>query len=451
MGYNWRRIFAINSIRRYSMNYPKIPSFNKLAGDLAEYCRLKHEYGSKDIQIVLDEAEGALKSALEKLKQLPIDEKLALQEPNEYEEILRLRPTGPRKLWKKFDSEKYREKLEGALITRMAGCTLGAIVEFWSIEAMEEWANYIGDSFPPVDYWSKIKNPIGVRYGISPASAYTRTGIDGVPVDDDIAYTLLGLLIAEDFGLDFTTKDVGKAWLKYLPYACTAEDVALRNLKNDICALEVADKDNPYCEWIGADIRSDPWAYMAPAFPEKAASMAYRDAYISHRRNGIYGEMFFSAVQSAAFGVDDPMEAIKIGLTEIPKDCSLAKAVQWAMEVGKDIKNYKDARSAVDEHFKGMSGVHTNNNACLTIFGLMIGGTDVTKVISETVAMGLDNDCTAATVGSIVGAIVGKQGVPAHWYKNFNNKVHSYLIDRPEFKIDDLINRFAKQAEASYK
>lgn len=185
--------------------------------------------------------------------------------------------------------------------------------------------------------------------------------------------------------------------------------------------------------------------------PEKAAELAYRDAYVSHRRNGIYGEMFFSAAQSAAFAVDHPVEAIRIGLTEIPGECSLYQDVQWALNAGKDIKNYKQAREAVNEHFKGMSGVHTNNNACLTIFGLMIGGTDMTRVISETVAMGLDNDCTAATAGSIVGAIVGKKGIPAHWYKNFNNTVHSYLINAEVFKFDDLLRRYARQAEIIHR
>jgi len=80
----------------------------------------------------------------------------------------------------------------------------------------------------------------------------------------------------------------------------------------------------------------------------------------------------------------------------------------------------------------------------------MIGGNDVTKVLAETVAMGLDNDCTAATAGSIVGAIVGKKGVPEHWYKNFNNKVLTYMIEREEFRIDDLIQRFTNQSAKVY-
>ncbi len=98
-----------------------------------------------------------------------------------------------------------------------------------------------------------------------------------------------------------------------------------------------------------------------------------------------------------------------------------------------------------------MEHAYTNNNACLTVFGLMIGGNDITKVLSETVAMGMDNDCTAATAGSIVGSIVGKKGLEEHWYKNFNNTVDTYLIDTKEFKIDDLINRFHIQAKKVFE
>ena len=94
-----------------------------------------------------------------------------------------------------------------------------------------------------------------------------------------------------------------------------------------------------------------------------------------------------------------------------------------------------------------MHPVHTNNNACLTIFGLLIGGDDFAKVIGETVAMGYDNDCTAATAGSIIGAVKGISGIPEHWYKNFNNKVLTYINGHPEFKIDDVVERFALQAE----
>lgn len=429
------------------MEYPQIPNYHVLIDYLIEYAKLRCEYGAQGVESILKEVEESLKNAIFRINELPIDERLAQHEPNSLSEIRKLRPNGPRRLWKKFQKDKYLNKLEGALLARMAGCTLGAIVEGWSIESMQEWANFIGDPFPPVDYWSQAKDPSNIRYGKSSNYAYTRNGMSGVPVDDDITYTLLGLLIVEEYGKDFTTQDVAKAWKKYLPIACTAEDIALKNIKAGISPYQAADHDNPYCQWIGASIRSDPWAYMVPGYPEKAAEMAYRDAYLSHRRNGIYGEMFFSAAQAAAFEVDNCIDAIKIGLTEIPSNCLLAQAVRWALEEAKNIKDYRDARQAVDDRFKGMSSVHTINNACLTIFGLIIGGTDVTKVLSQTVAMGLDNDCTAATAGSIVGAIVGKSGIPEHWYKSFNNTIYTYMNGVEVFRIDDVINRFARQAE----
>ena len=38
---------------------------------------------------------------------------------------------------------------------------------------------------------------------------------------------LLGLMILEEYGLDFSTDELGEAWIKYLPFAFTAEGIAL--------------------------------------------------------------------------------------------------------------------------------------------------------------------------------------------------------------------------------
>jgi len=424
-----------------------MPDYGALTREISLYAQLKAEYGAKNIAPLLAEAEKALQTALAKLRKLPVDKELAKREPNDLESIRRLRPQGPRRLWQTFDAGKYGERLSGALLGRMAGCTLGAPVESWPIERMAALAAKNGQDFPPTDYWTWVPDPEAMRYGTSRRESYTRDKMDGVPVDDDIAYTLLGLLVVEEFGPDFSIEQNGQAWLKHLPCACTAEAIALANLKAGVPAERAADKGNPYCEWIGADIRSDPWGYMAPGWPERAADMACRDAFLSHRRQGIYGEMFFSAAIAAAFAVDHPREALEIGLTEIPKDCAMAKAMGWALRVAPRIKDFRQARAAVDERFRGMHHVHTINNACLTVWGLTIGGTDFTRVIGETVAMGLDNDCTAATAGSIAGAVVGRRGIPPQWFRNFNNTVRSYLIRRRRFTINGLVNRFAKRAE----
>jgi len=431
------------------MAYPntRIERLREKLNQVNDWAALQHEYGARGIEEIIARLEQEIETTCAKIRQLPIDSALAAREPNDLAAIRALRPEGPRRLWKTFDEAAYADRIEGALLGRFAGCTLGAPVEFWPIEKMENLAKENGLSFPPLEYWRYVPEPYEKRYGVSPREAYTRDKMKGVPVDDDITYTLLGLLILEDFGPQFTVTDVGKAWLKYLPYACTAEDIALQNLKKGLPADKAGEIDNPWCEWIGADIRSDPWGYLAPGLPEAAAEMAWRDAFLSHRRQGIYGEMYFAAVIAAAFAVDDPLEALRIGLTEIPRECALAQAVRWALEEAPRIRNYQEARRAAESYCAGMSGVHTIINALLTIWGITLHGKDFSKVIGEVVAMGLDNDCTAATAGSIVGAVVGKHGIPAHWVKPFDNTIYTYMIDRQEFKIDDVAARFATQAK----
>ena len=430
--------------------YPKWTRSGQYNNALNDYAKLKYEYGAAGMNEILEETEAFMKAQLEKMQALAESADVAAREPNCLKGIQALRKPAERKLWTSYDDAKYRDRLAGALIGRMAGCTLGAPVEFWSIEAMENWAKWIGDEFPNKHFWSLTKSPNDLRYGMSPCHAYSLAGLDGVPVDDDVTYTLLGLLIAEDHGINFDTEGVGKAWVKYLPYACTAEEVALNNLKKGVAADIAGEQDNPFVQWIGADIRSDPFGYMAPGLPEKAAEMAYYDAYISHRRNGIYGEMFFSAAIAAAFAKNNTKDALEAAMNEIPADCALYRDLVWAFETAPSITGYRHAREVVDKKFDGMSGVHTNNNAALCVFGLQLGGDCYDTVIGQTVAMGLDNDCTGATVGSLFGAAYGIDAIPKKWYEKFNNKILTYMIDQPEFKIDDVINRFAKLAAQQF-
>ena len=122
------------------MSYPSIPDFKKLSEQLRLYAQLKAEYGATGVSGPLCNAAKALRLALAELKRLPIDRDLAKQEPNDLEKIQALRPAGPRRMWRTLAKHAYRERLEGALLGRLAGCTLGAPVEFWPIEKMKALA-----------------------------------------------------------------------------------------------------------------------------------------------------------------------------------------------------------------------------------------------------------------------------------------------------------------------
>lgn len=111
---------------------------------------------------------------------------------------------------------------------------------------------------------------------------------------------------------------------------------------NGIRVEKAGETDNPFEQWIGADIGSDAWRYACAGYPEKAAELAYKDVYFSHCRNGIYGEMFFTAVIAAEFTIDNTVDALKIGLAEIPSHCMLYHDIIWAL---KWVKNKQLSRS----------------------------------------------------------------------------------------------------------
>lgn len=431
-----------------NIKYPNIDKTKNILNEIDLYSRLKHEYSSNQIHSIVLDLEAHLQKVLANIVELPVDETLKRNEPDDLIEIKKLRPQGPRRLWNDFDKEIYKSKIAGALIGRFAGCTLGSPVEGWPVDRMRQWAERFNNEFPPVNYWSHVSAPNSERYIVSMGSDFLPEKMDGVPADDDVIYPLLGLMLLEKFGFDFQTEHVGQMWCDCLPWMWIDMERPLEKFKSGVSALRAAD-DSPLCQLICAYIRCDAYGYAVPGWPEKAAELAYRDAYMSHRRNGIYGSMFFAAAISAAFAVNDPIESVKIGLSEIPENCRLAENVRWALHEIETAKDYLEARKLIDDQFDGMHFVHTINNACTTIMGLCLGKNDFSQVIAQTVAMGMDNDCNAATAGSLFGAAYGIEKIPEYWYAKFNNKVHSYINGHEWFYIDDVINRYSQIAARS--
>ena len=58
------------------------------------------------------------------------------------------------------------------------------------------------------------------------------------------------------------------------------------------------------------------------------------------------------------------------------------------------------------------------------------------------IAIGLDNDGTGATVGSIVGACIGFDNIPRHWYDKFNDSIVTYIVGYEHFSVEDTVKRF---------
>lgn len=250
-----------------NFNYPD--AIENIDREINLWAQLKTETGAPGVADKVAEISDLIAEKLAELRALPDDADLRQKEPDDLAGIRALRPAGLRRQWTSLPEATYRDRIEGAILGRFAGCVLGSIVECWEIDKMERWAAYNGEAFPPVDYWKQAERPNELKYQTRLRDTFTRSKMDGVPTDDDIIYTQLGLLILEDYGPDFTVDDVGAAWMKYLPHAATAEGVALRNLHAGVPPMQAAIVDNPFMFWIGADIRSDPGATPRPVIPKK--------------------------------------------------------------------------------------------------------------------------------------------------------------------------------------
>ena len=264
-----------------------------------------------------------------------------------------------------------------------------------------------------------------------------------MPRDDDTDYTIMGLDILETYGPDFTTSDVAQQWLTRLPYhsVFTAERVAYRNLVNGIVPPSTATHHNPYREWIGAQIRADAWGYVAPGKPEAAAELAFRDAMLSHTKNGIYGEMLIAAMLAAAPVLDDVVEIVQLGLTEIPSRCRLAEAVQDVLDTRGRCSDWREAWDILMKRYGDYYRVHTINNAIIVLLGLLYGGGEFERTICIAVMGGHDTDCNGATAGSIAGMMLGARQLPGKWIGPLNDSIKSALVGFQDSRISDLARR----------
>ena len=240
-------------------------------------------------------------------------------------------------------------------------------------------------------------------------------------------------------------------WLSDLPVivTCTAERIAYRNALCGLTPPQTAEYKNPYREWIGAQIRGDLFGYINPADLKTAAHMAWRDARISHIKNGIYGEMFISAMLAAAAVCSDREEVVRAGLSQIPYKSRLAEQVRLVIDWYHEGISVDDATARVHELYNEYiehDWCHTISNAMLVVIGILFGGGDLAKSICPIVQAGFDTDCNGATIGSIIGMMLGADGIPEKWTAPFCDTLRTGVADYNLVKISELARETARLA-----
>ncbi|NTW96558.1 MAG: ADP-ribosylglycohydrolase family protein [Erysipelotrichaceae bacterium] len=389
--------------------------------------------------------EEMAKSLKTQLDNAPVIKGYPFIEPSDYPGIQSAKPNRRHTFKLELTQDQLKNKLSGAWIGRISGCLLGKPVEGWQSKDLHKLLKdtqnfpmnrYIEKKdFTP--YWEKQANPY----------ATWADNINGIaPIDDDTNYTVFAMKLVQTYGKEFTPNDVLEAWLNWIPMfaTCTAERVAYRNAGIGLLAPDTATYLNPYREWIGAQIRGDFFGYINVGDPDLAAEMAFRDASISHIKNGIYGEMMMAAMIAAAAASDDILTVIEAGLDEIPARSRLRKDIQVVLTWFREKMTYDEVIQQIHKLYdEGDSHgwCHTNSNAMIVVTALLYGDKDFGKSLCMAVQPGFDTDCNGATTGSILGMMLGETKIPELWSNPYHKTLATSIIGHNIVTVDELVNQ----------
>ncbi len=311
-----------------------------------------------------------------------------------------------------------RDKILGCFNGKNVGGTLGAPLEskngFFDIEYFMQ-PNIINNPQPNDDLDLQISSLNAVRrYG-------SRVNAE---------------ILAEYYNIF-----VNPSWAEY--------GVGKSNLRRGIPTPMSGYHCNPYKDSCGSFIRSEIWACLCPGHPELATRYAYFDSSIDHADEGMYGEVFWAAVQSSAFVESDIRKLIDIGLSYIPKTSVLYKGITLVIDCYENGKTYEETRDILFKEVPGAfsyqhtklkdikhtqykpapAGFDAPQNIAIAILGLLYGEGDFGKSMLLAVNCGEDADCSAGSLAATLGIIQGNSKLPEKWIKPINDVIITTTIN----------------------
>ncbi|WP_431277752.1 ADP-ribosylglycohydrolase family protein [Leifsonia poae] len=377
---------------------------------------------------------------------------LVAAEPNGLDEILALAPAPAAPAAPAAAAspdaggDRLADRVLGAWLGRASGCLLGKPVEKISLEGIRAIARSTGN-WPIASYFTEVglDPEIAARYPWNRRSRPTSLveNIDGMPEDDDLNFPLIALDLLEQRDGDITTDDVAQSWLNNLPggRVFTAERIVYRNLLDGYEPDVAGTVQNPFRDWIGAQIRTDVYGWANPADPIAAARLAWIDGRLSHGRSGLYGAMFAAAACSAAVVASTVEEVIEAGLSAVPAGSRYAAAVRRGAELGASDLDDEAAVDALHAEFGHLHWVHAVNNSALLAFALTRGDGDFERTITLAVSGGWDTDSVGATAGSIAGALTGAAALPARWIDPLHDSLATSIPGFDGARFSELAER----------
>lgn len=369
-----------------------------------------------------------------------------------WEESLPQRPTGS---LADLSLADLQQRVRTAFLASVCGCVLGKPVEVSAdLAELRAVLDPLGE-WPIRDY---VPEEIVERFGRPLHESWPDTVRERIlfaAADDDINYTILGMLVLEEFGTAFTHGDVANVWLRHLPVTMTFGPERTILLRAAVASLEEgrldtvaawADILNPGEELCGALIRADAYGYAFAGRPQRAAELAWRDAMLTHRRTGVYGAMFAAAAIATAPVAEDPMDIVETAAMFVPRRSRLYEAVRFAIDEVRQAGDWLDGYEQVHRRY-GDSGHCRIFQEIGTLVNSLTFATDVGHGIGLQVSQGNDTDSFGATVGSILGAYFGADRLEDRWVAPFRDDLRTGMAHFPDRSLSSVADRMAMLPE----
>ncbi len=237
---------------------------------------------------------------------------------------------------------------------------------------------------------------------------FDRSMAEETAPNDDLDLQVLFLDVVERFGPDFTADQLAEAFYRNCPYAPGEYAYFKKNFRCGIHPpLSGSFNNEVYRTGMGCTIRSELWACLAPGDPEKAVNFCLRDGVLDHDGDGLWGEVFLTALESLAFAGGRIPDLIGRAAQFVPEDSPLRRLIGEVLRWAEEDLSFFRIRDLIVSRYGSAEATSVYQNVGFILLGLLRGNRNFLESAIEVCNCGFDTDCTCASFGAVRGILLG--------------------------------------------
>lgn len=294
---------------------------------------------------------------------------------------------------------------------------------------------------------------------------YTPALRDGAWADDDMDIEWVYITAMQRLGKTYLAPDeIIDLWQTHInrriwmsnQYARQLMDLGIRPPLTGRIAL------NPWAEYnVSGHFVCETFGLLAPAMPRTAAKIGLHYTHVTIDGEPAQSTQLFDTMIAVAFVENDVDKVLAAGLAATDPASETHRIVQRVISLWKENpRDWKACRKQIKELYQTRANggprdwAGTELNTAAMIGAWLYGRGDFTETLRLAFNFGWDADCNAATLGTILGVMKGRQWMDRQgWVVKdvFRNRTPSGELVRDNMPEDETITSFGNKVIAVAK